>query len=92
MGVTGAVNSGQWAVPDVKVNGILAVASPDEEIVATAAFLVIPIALLVKRVGLDDTWFVLILTYMTFSLASTSCGMPKNPWIWSRPPDGHQYG
>ena len=30
--------------------------------------LVIPIALIVKRIGLDDTWFVLILTYMTFNL------------------------
>ncbi|MDR0356270.1 MAG: carbohydrate ABC transporter permease [Deltaproteobacteria bacterium] len=30
--------------------------------------LVIPIALIVKRVGLDDTWFVLVVTYMTFNL------------------------
>lgn len=30
--------------------------------------MVIPISLIVKRIGLDDTWFALILAYMTFNL------------------------
>lgn len=30
--------------------------------------MVIPLALLIKRIGLDDTWFALILSYLTFNL------------------------
>ena len=39
MGVAGHAAGGEWVMEDVDVNGMLAVASPDEEMVATASFM-----------------------------------------------------